>query len=113
MNDNKKKCYVFSRATLDSAVAEWAESKIKIEPKKAEILQIVSAALPWFLEHIQLNASIYMFTEDDLNTEIDVWKQLQLSSYPDQKKRIEETCDLIIEFFQSEVIKGYKMIVNA
>ena len=112
-NQNKKKCYVFSKVTVNLAVTEWCESKIKVEPNNEEAFQIFSTALPWFLEHIHRDASIYMFTHDGLISEIESWKQLQLIKYPNQKERIEETCDLIIQFFQSELIKHYKMIVDA
>lgn len=112
-NQNKSTCYVFSRKTLDIAIQDWLTLKIKLDNKKEEQFQIFVVALPWLLDHIQADASIYMFTQDDLVEEIRIWKTAQIEHYPKQQKRIDETCGLIINFFQSEVIKKHKMLVDA
>jgi len=112
MNNNQNTCYVFSTNTLDIAIQDWLVSMIKLNNKDEEKLKIVEAALPWFLEHIQADTSIYMFTHDDLLEKIETWKKTQLEHFPKQKARIDETCDLIISFFNSDVIKQHKMIVE-
>ncbi len=115
MNNDLEKniCFVFSPSTADTAVAEWLALKLKSEPKKEEQFQIFSAALPWFLAHIQQDASIYMFTKADLFEALETWKEAQLLSFPKQKERITETCGLILNFFQSKTVKDYKMMIKA
>lgn len=110
---DSNKCYVFSQATLDLALQEWLESESKNNPKKAESFQITVAALPWFLIHLEQTTAIYMFTQDNLITEMEVWKSSQLSDYPQQKKRIEETCSQLIHFFQSGIVLEHKMLIEA
>lgn len=106
-------CYVFSSSTMGKAHALWLESRLKTQAKDEEILRISAVALPWFLEHFQQNASIYMFTENDLLKEIDIWKDLQIEAYPEQTKRIQQSCDLILTFFKSDIVKNHKMTVDA
>ena len=109
---NKNLCYVFSQATAELAIKEWLVSEIKNTPEKEQALNICAIALPWFLKHIQADATIYMFTENVLKDEIATWKNRQMVSYPNQTKRIEETCALIIAFFQSDTIKQHKMRIE-
>jgi len=111
-NQDTNLCYVFSPSTVEKAVQEWSDKKMKSEPEKDEEFQVFSAAVPWFLEHIQHDASIYMFTHEDLLAEIEIWKKVQLESYSNQKKRINKTCDLIMRFFESGVVKEHKMIIE-
>lgn len=115
MNNNQDNnlCYVFSPSTMKLAVKEWLEMMIKIDSKKEESYRIAAAALPWFLEHVIKNPSVYMFTHDDLLDAMRTWKGLQIENYPMQEKRISKTCDLLIHFFKSDVVHEYKMIVNA
>lgn len=112
-DQNKNTCYVFSPNTLAIAMQDWLSSMIESDKNKEEQFKITIEALPWFLEHIQENASIYMFTQDDLMEALKTWKMIQIEHYANQKNRIEETCDLIISFFDSEAIRTHKMIVDA
>jgi len=107
------KCYVFSQATLDLALQEWLKLESDNNPEKQETFQIAAAALPWFLKHLEQTSTIYMFTHDDLITELDVWKSSQIANYAQQKKRIEETCDQLINFFQSDIVLQHKMMIQA
>lgn len=114
--DNHQKqntCYVFSKKTLGIATQEWLASMIKADKKREEKYRITIAALPWFLEYVQADASIYMFTQEDLTIKIKAWKNIQLEHFPKQKDRIEETCDLITAFFNSDIIRMHKMLVDA
>lgn len=111
-NQNNNNCYVFSRATLDQAIQEWVVIKSKKDAKNEEKYLITAKALPWFLNHFNHNSSIYSFSEEDLESELKEWKSTQIENYPKQKKRIEETCKHILNFFQSDLIEQYKMTIN-
>ena len=115
MNNKKitQKSYVFSQRTLELALQEWLELSIKKNKKNAESYKITAVAMPWFLKHIDPNARIYMFTYDDLHTEMKVWKSAQIASYSKQKERINETCNQLLDFFQSDTVVKYKMIIDA
>jgi len=106
-------CYVFSQATLDLALKEWLELKIKNNPKKEESFQIAATALPWFLKYLEQSSAIFMFTHEDLITEMELWKVSQLSNYSNQKERIEETCNQLINFFESDAVLQHKMTIQA
>jgi len=112
-NLDQNLCYVFSPKTADIAVSEWTDKKIKDNPQNKESINIFTVALPWFLEHIQQDASIYMFTQEDFHEKINTWKKIQIKSYPNQKERIDETCDLIILFLESEIVNQHKMRIEA
>lgn len=110
---NNNNCYVFSQATIDQAINEWIEIGCRNDAKNKEHYLITAEALPWFLKHFNHGTSIYTFTHENLLTELNTWKSSQLEKYPHQKKRIEETCDLLINFFQSEIVVHHKMTVQA
>ena len=112
-NNNTNICFVFSQQTLDIAIDEWIDEESKGKPKKKEAYQITKAALPWFMRHLNQSGSIYMFSSDDMKIEIETWKKAQFIAFPKRKKRIEETCDLLINFFNSDVIEQHKMTVHA
>ncbi len=112
-NNNTNICFVFSQHTLDSAIDEWINKKSKANPKNKEAYQITKAALPWFMRHLNQSGSIYMFSLDDMKNEIETWKKAQFIAFPKRKKRIEETCDFLVNFFESDVIEEHKMIVRA
>ena len=107
------KCFVFSQQTLEIAIDEWIDNKSQEMPKKKELFQITKAALPWFMRHLNQSGSIYMFGSEDMQKEIKTWKQAQFIAFPKRKKRIEETCELLIEFFNSDIIERHKMTVHA
>ena len=107
------RCYVFSQATLELALQEWIDLESGNNSEKKEALQIAEVALPWFLKYLGQTSAIYMFTHDDLLTEMDAWKSSQIADYPQQKKRIEETCNQLIHFFQSESVLEHKMMIQA
>ncbi len=65
------------------------------------------------MRHLNQSGSIYMFSADDMKNEIETWKKAQFIAFPKRKKRIEETCDLLVEFFSSNVIDQHKMTVHA
>ena len=113
MNSNKNNYYVFSQATLDQAIAEWSDIECKNDTKNKDNYLITAEALPWFLKHFNQYSAIYTFTHEDLLDELGVWKTVQLEKYPHQNKRIEETCDLLIQFFQSDIVIQYKMSIQA
>jgi len=73
---------------------------------------IAKAALPWFMQYLKQTETICMFTDDNMVSEMDSWKSLQLAEYPKQKKRIEETCKLLKAFFHSDVVLQHKMVVS-
>ena len=104
--------YVFNQTTLDIAIDEWIESEQKNEHEKEDALLIAKAALPWFLQHLKQTESICMFTDENMITEMETWKSLQLAEYPKQKQRIEETCTLLKVFFHSDVVLQHKMVVS-
>ena len=112
--------YVFSQKTLNIAIDEWVESKQEGEkegeqekhPESESALLIAKAALPWFMQHLKQTESICMFTDEVMLEELTSWKSLQLAEYPKQKKRIEETCQLLKEFFHSYVVLQHKMVVS-
>ena len=107
-NNNINICFVFSQQTLDIAIDEWIDEKSKEKPKNKEAFQIAKTALPWFMRHLNQSGSIYMFSSDEMKNKIETWKDAQLIEYPKQKKRIEETCNLLINFFDSDVIEQHK-----
>jgi len=109
---NTNSSYVFSEKTLKQAIQEWVDVQSKNTSIKEESFLITKAALPWFMLHLKQTGPIYMFTYSDILREIDIWKSDQLANYPQQKKRIEETCDLLINFFISDVVRNYKMIIQ-
>jgi len=104
--------YVFSQTTLDIAIDEWSDNEQEKHPEKESALQITKAALPWFMQHLKQTESIYMFTDEVMIDEMDIWKSLQIAEYPKQKQRIEETCKLLKAFFHSEVVLQHKMVVS-
>lgn len=106
-------CYVFSQATLELALQEWLNFKTETNPEKEESFQITAAALPWFLKHLGQSSAIYMFTSNDFLKEMKAWKSSQLNNYPQQKIRIEETCDQLINFFESDIVTQHKMVIEA
>jgi len=113
---NKKKlniCYVFSQSTLDEAITKWVEAKSEKKPKDHEQYSIAAVAIPWFLIHLNQTHSIFTFSYNELVEEIDIWKSAQISEYPKQKKRIETSCNEIIDFFESDVVLDYKMSIPA
>ena len=112
-NTNNNICFVFSQSTLDIAIEEWVTENSKATPDKEEAYQITKAALPWFMRHLNQSGSIYMFSADDMKNEIEAWKKAQFIAFPKRKKRIEETCVLLISFFESDVIEAHKMTVHA
>ena len=112
INQDTNNCFVFSQATLDLALSEWLKFKTENSPEKEESFKITIAAIPWLLKHLGQNATIYMFTYDDFLTEIKAWKLLQISEYPQQKARIEETCAQLINFFRSEIVIQHKMLIE-
>ena len=112
-NENSNACYVFSQTTLELALVEWFAIENDKSKQNKESLQIAVTALPWFLKHLNQSAPIYTFSHDDLNTEMGNWKSLQQNAYPNQNKRIEETCTLLLNFFKSETVINHKMIVEA
>jgi len=111
---NKKEhtCYVFSQTTLDLALEEWTHSETQKGDGKKEALQITVVALPWFLAHLKQNSPIYMFSYSDLIDEMKNWQSLQLTTFPKQKKRIKETCHLLLNFFNSDAVIKHKMIIK-
>ena len=108
--------YVFSQKTLNIAIDEWIESEQQQEDEKEsekeESLLTAKAALPWFMQHLKQTESICMFTDEVMLEELISWKSLQLAKYPKQKKRIEETCQLLKDFFHSDVVLQHKMVVS-
>ena len=110
---NTNTCYVFSQATLDQAMQEWIKAKKKSKPTDHEKYLIVAAAMPWFLQQLNQNPSIFMFSETDLVAELSLWKESQETEYPHQKKLIKNTCNEIINFFQSEIVSNHKMRIEA
>ncbi|MEB8433648.1 hypothetical protein OO007_15520 [Cocleimonas sp. KMM 6892] len=112
-NNNTNICFVFSQQTLDIAIDEWVEERSESSPAKKEAFMITKAALPWFMRHLNQSGSIYMFSAEDMKNEIESWKKAQFTAFPKRKKRIEETCDLLISFFESDLIETHKMTVNA
>ncbi len=112
--------YVFSQNTLNIAIDEWIECEQESEHKneqekhseKQDALMIAKAALPWFMQHLKQTESIYMFTDEVMTEELETWKSLQIAEYPQQKKRIEETCKLLKAFFHSENVIQHKMVVS-
>lgn len=111
-NNNTNICFVFSQQTLDIAIEEWVDAQSKGNPQTEEAYQITKVALPWFMRHLNQSGSIYMFSHDDMQKEIKTWKQAQFTAFPKRKKRIEETCQLLVAFFESEIIEHHKMIVH-
>ena len=108
--------YVFSQKTLNIAIDEWIESEQQQEDEKEsekeEALLTAKAALPWFMQHLKQTESICMFTDEVMLEELISWKSLQLAKYPKQKARIEETCQLLKDFFHSDVVLQHKMVVS-
>ena len=109
--NNHMLSFVFSQKTLSKALTDWLKIKTKESPEDRETFQIVEAAIPWFMKHLNQTGSVYMFTEELLLTEIENWKRVQISSFPHQVKRIEMTCELITDFFFSETTLTYKMVI--
>ena len=109
---NINKCYVFSQTTLDLALQEWLELETKNDPVQEESVLIALAALPWFLNHLKQTGPTFVFTNDVLNTEMEKWKKIQITDYPNQQQRIENTCEQLLNFFESDLITQYKMIVK-
>ncbi len=105
--------FVFSQATLEKAIDDWvARQTVKYSEKETSFL-IVKAALPWLLEHLnQLEKAVCSFNEEVLLHELDVFARIQIKAYPCQKTRIDETCALLIEFFNSDIVDDYKMIIR-
>ena len=112
-NERENKCYVFSETTLEHAVEEWLEFMNKKSPTKKESFLIFSVALPWFLEHFKQTGSISMFTHNDLVDGIKKWRSSQIVAFPNREERIDETCSLLIDFFESEVVLEHKMLIQA
>lgn len=113
-NDTHNISYVFSQETLNKAIEQWVDEKTaNTKEKETERYLITKAALPWFMQHLNhLNSSVYMFTHDDMITELAAWRSEQLSKFPHQQARIEKTCDLLTKFFASDVISVFKMVVT-
>ncbi|MGK0269729.1 MAG: hypothetical protein ACI88H_000361 [Cocleimonas sp.] len=109
---NMNNCYVFNQTTLDLALQKWQILEKDNNPSEEEIVLIALKAMPWFLEHIKQTGPTYMFTSDILITELEAWKLLQITEYPKQKQRIEETCEQLLSFFQSDIIIKYKMMIQ-
>ena len=103
--------YVFSQETLDEAIELWVKERTQKASEKEEAFLIVQAALPWFMHHLKQTREVCVFTEDILLREIDYWKADQMVNWPQQQTRIEETCDLLLEFFHSYIVKQLKMVV--
>jgi len=103
--------YVFTHDTLASAIALWVKLRSEKASEKEEAYLIVQAALPWFMQHLNQRNNICIFTNEVMEKELDYWKADQLVGWPQQQTRIEETCDLIIDFFHSGVVADFKMIV--
>ena len=103
--------YVFTHETLASAADAWVKLRSEKASEKEEAYLIVQAALPWFMLHLKQQGNICMFTNELMEKELDYWKADQLAGWPQQQTRIEETCDLIIDFFHSGVVADFKMIV--
>ena len=104
--------YVFSQHTLLSAIELWVKQRTDKASEKEEAYLIVQAALPWFMQHLNQQGNICMFSNELMEKELDYWKADQLVGWPQQQTRIEETCDLIVDFFHSEVVEDLKMVVN-
>ena len=109
---NITKCYVFSRNTLDLALQEWRELETINDPAQEESVLIALAAIPWFLKHLKQTGPTFVFTNDLLNAEMELWKKIQITDYPNQLQRIEDTCEQLLNFFESDLITQYKMIVK-
>lgn len=103
-------CYVFSPQTLTLAMQDWLNRDGNQPHAEADL--IVVAAIPWFLQHIQHTTHVYMFSHEDMLAAIPTWKDLQLKAYPHQQTRIENTCEGIRDFFESEMIEQHKMTVH-
>ena len=110
MNKNSH-TYVFTHDTLASAIELWVKQRTKKASEKEETYLIVQAALPWFMLHLNQQENICMFSNELMEEELDYWKADQLVGWPQQQTRIEETCDLIIDFFHSSIVADLKMIV--
>jgi len=104
--------YVFSQKSLAEATELWVITRIKKASEKEEVYRIVQVALPWFMEHLGQNNGICMFSEEQMLLELDFWKADQMINWPHQKVRIEETCDLILDFFHSRIVDELKMVVT-
>jgi hypothetical protein len=113
-SDKQKISYVFSQKTLNQAIEQWVdENTVNRKEAEAEPFLITKAALPWLMQHLNhLDTSVYMFTYEDMTNELASWKSKQLAEFPHQQARIEKTCDLLTEFFISDVISEFKMIVT-
>ncbi len=98
---------------MDKAIDEWVTDETASQPDKKEAYQITQAALPWFMKHLNQSGSIFMFSSEDMQNEIEAWKKAQYIAFPKRKKRIKETCDLLGDFFNSDVIERHKMTVHA
>ena len=54
-----------------------------------------------------------MFTHNDLVNGIKNWRLSQIAAFPNREERIDETCSLLIDFFESEVVIEHKMLIQA
>jgi len=104
--------YVFTHDTLASAIELWVKLRSEKASEKEEAYRIVQAALPWFMLHLNQQGNICTFTDELMERELDYWKADQIVEWPQQQTRIEETCDLIIDFFNSDVVDRLKMKVE-
>jgi len=112
-SNNTNISYVFSQETLKLAIEEWVNTKISNAPTKKETFLITKVALPWFMQHLnKTDSSVCMFTHDDMVRELAIWKSKQLADFPQQKKRIDETCKYLEEFFNSDLVLQHKMVVS-
>ncbi len=111
-NQNTNRCYVFSQTTLDLALKEWQELEISNKASQEESVLITLAALPWFFQHLNQSGPTYVFTNELLHSEIESWKAIQITNYPNQVDRIVNSCELLLRFFNSELIKQHKMIIE-
>lgn len=104
--------YVFTHDTLASAIELWVKLRSEKASEKEEAYLIVQATLPWFMLHLNQQGNICTFTNTLMERELDYWKADQIVGWPQQQTRIEETCDLIIDFFNSDVVDQLKMKVE-
>jgi hypothetical protein len=56
--------------------------------------------------------NIYVFTDDTLQCALADWKAREIEHNPKQQKTIEMTVVAMIEFFDSEEVKRYKMVMQ-
>ena len=105
------KTYVFNEKTLWNALDVWIAQEATTRSQNQDDLPILKVAIPWFMKHLNQTGSVYMFSEKLLVDELKQWEKIQLSNYPHQSMRIEETCKLLLDFFQSKVVIEHKMLI--